>query len=159
MHLLILAVPEEERCETGDVRLVNGSRLAGRLEVCFNGVWGTVCRLDTWDRGEASVVCRQLGFTNSSASEWMHPFLFGYLSFHTHTVPIGVTTDIYGAGPSTQPILIRDVECSGNERNISECMHSEVNNLEGCLHGNDAGVICEGSYIYIKTREPLTKYF
>ena len=77
MHSLILVVPEQERCETGDVRLVNGSRLAGRLEVCFNGVWGTVCRLDTWDGGEASVVCRQLGFTNSSASELMYPFLFG----------------------------------------------------------------------------------
>ena len=76
----------------------------------------------------------------------------------THTVPIGVTTDIYGAGPSTQPILIHDVECSGNERNISECMHSEVNDVGTCLHGDDAGVICEGIFIS-KAEEPLTKYF
>ena len=64
--------------------------------------------------------------------------------FFMNTVPIGVKTDFYGFGPSTKPILIRDVNCSGNERNISECIHSEVNDVEPCLHRDDAGVICEG---------------
>ena len=62
-----------------------------------------------------------------------------------NTVPIGVKTNFYGFGPSTQPILIWDVECSGNERNISQCMHSEVNDVVVCSHSNDAGVICEGN--------------
>ena len=65
--------------------------------------------------------------------------------FFMHTVPIGVKTDFYGFGPSTQPILIHNVNCSGNERNISECMHSEVNDVDVCVHHDDAGVICEGN--------------
>ena len=63
------ADPEERReCETGDVRLMNGSELAGRLEVCFKGLWGTVCGDQHWNHLHASVICKQLGFTNNSAS-------------------------------------------------------------------------------------------
>ena len=52
---------------TGDVRLVNGSSVAGRVEVCFNEVWGTVCKNTHWNNSHATVVCRQLGL---NATGW-----------------------------------------------------------------------------------------
>ena len=35
------------------------------MEICYNGVWGTVCADNGWDEMGANIVCQRLGFTNS----------------------------------------------------------------------------------------------
>ena len=53
-------------CNDGDIRLVGGTLTEeGRLEVCMNEVWGTVCG-DTFTSTEANVACRQLGYSRYS---------------------------------------------------------------------------------------------
>lgn len=55
-------------CVNGSVRLM-GSQFTyeGRVEVCVNSTWGTICN-DFWDVNDVAVVCRQLGFSRSSKS-------------------------------------------------------------------------------------------
>lgn len=53
----------ENNCTSGEIRLADGrNNYEGRVEVCYDGRWGTVCD-DDWDDREAAVVCRQIGLT------------------------------------------------------------------------------------------------
>ncbi len=103
--------------EISKVRLTDGTTpYNGRVEVQYNGEWGTVCD-DGWDLKDAQVICRQLGFGPA--------------------VSIGGP---YGKGKGA--ILLSDSACQGTETSISDCDHPGWYPQTHCTHIEDAGVIC-----------------
>jgi len=104
------------------LRLVGGSSFnEGRVEVNYNGRWGTVCD-DGWSSTDAGVVCRQLGFGSSGTA-------IGSASF----------------GQGSGPILLDSVTCSGSESTLASCGHLGVGITRSCSHSEDAGVRCSGN--------------
>ena len=103
----------------GSIRLVDGgSSSEGRVEVFYQGQWGTVCD-DLWDLSDATVVCRQLGF----------PAAVSAVS----------AVDVFSTGDG--PIFFDDVGCSGSESKLTDCSHRGWN-VNNCGHSEDAGVVC-----------------
>ena len=49
------------------VRLAGGNHTAGRVEIFYNGLWGTICD-DHWTLTEAGIICRELGFPGAMAA-------------------------------------------------------------------------------------------
>lgn len=102
----------EESIESIDVAKANGTvRLAGstldymgRVEVHHNGLWGTVCGFQ-WDRQDAMVVCRQLGY-------------------HVGRV-IALTRPEFG--PANElPVFYNYVDCKGTEERLEDCYAKKI---------------------------------
>ncbi|XP_008056478.1 scavenger receptor cysteine-rich type 1 protein M160-like [Carlito syrichta] len=104
--------------ETGlELRLTGEDSLcSGRVEVKFQGEWGTVCD-DGWNSAAMAVVCKQLGC----------PFAF--------------TTSLRRPLTGYGKIWLDDVKCYGNESALWECQHPNWG-VHDCTHREDAGVSC-----------------
>lgn len=61
-------------CQNGEIQLVGGDPDyvggEGRLEVCYNETWRTVCD-GGWSISDAQVVCRQLGYSREGKHGWL----------------------------------------------------------------------------------------
>ena len=134
----------------GEVRLVGGqTEREGRVEICFNEVWGTVCD-DSWDIVDASVVCGQLGFSRDGEliifpvpSCQSSKYLYASIQHSVNTVSWIGAQALQRAqfGPGSDPIYLDNVRCTGSESRLDNCSHLGIGS-HNCRHSEDAGVRC-----------------
>ncbi|XP_072024616.1 scavenger receptor cysteine-rich domain-containing protein DMBT1-like [Amphiura filiformis] len=102
------------------MRLVDGaSPSEGRVELYFNGDWGTVCD-DDWNLNDAHVICNNLGYNGALTA---------------------VKRGGFGPRPNGSPIHLYHTGCSGDETAIEECNHRGFG-VTTCEFGEAAGVQC-----------------
>ena len=89
IHFYIALHPLYIACTYGEIRLANGlTSNQGRVELCINETWGTVCD-DGRDSDIARVVCRQLGYiTDGKLISFCNiiALFFLFVSFLLHTM-------------------------------------------------------------------------
>ena len=60
---------DSDGCADGERRIMsrsNGSGgVEGRVEVCFNGLWGAIYSVSTWNISQVGVICNGLGYEPS----------------------------------------------------------------------------------------------
>ena len=116
----------EANCTDGEIQLRNGSnRLEGRVEICYNSAWGTVCS-SGFGQTEANIVCSQLDRQ------------FGY----AHNVSRPLRDGRFGEGEG--PIFIDNIACEASDASLSDCSVVGLMGFYECDHSQDSGVICEG---------------
>ena len=98
----------------------SSSNGTGRVEVFYNGQWGTICQ-DYWDINDATVVCRQLGY----------PYTLRALQG-------------YQVEDGRGQIWLDNVACNGREQNLGSCRHNGWGR-HNCGHYKDAGVECSAT--------------
>ena len=128
-----------ELCEDGALRLVGGSNTQqGRVEVCYNEAWGTVC--DTsFDATDASVICRQLGFSSRGKCT-PRSILIQLLEYIFPSDAVAMTMAAFGQGSG--PVLLSLLQCYGNESYLLDCPGAVFQTTSPCQHSRDVGVAC-----------------
>ena len=134
----------EAECNDTDIRMVDGQTPDdGRVEVCINGAWGSICD-DYWDTRDATVACRQLGYDGRKVPNY--PSCSVNYSYVTVSYPLLR----YG---NNNPLVMHldDVYCDGSEIKLTECDHRGFG-VHNCLKGRDgAGVICTSTSLCLCT--------
>ncbi|XP_022096166.1 deleted in malignant brain tumors 1 protein-like isoform X2 [Acanthaster planci] len=99
-----------------DLRLVNGSSvMEGRVEMFYQGQWGTICHNSFGNKNKAQVACRQLGFSYAES--------------------------IMTFGSGIGNLVLSEVACNGNEMRISDCYLGKLGKAS-CDYGTAFGVVC-----------------
>ena len=117
----------------------------GRVEVCYNNEWGTVCD-NSWGSIDADVACRQAGFSRSGNDI---NFVFNFNSvgvlivicFTVLTVVDAIARYNAYFGRGTGRIWLDRLGCRGYENNLFNCSQSTIGS-NFCSHRDDAGVTC-----------------
>ena len=94
IYFMMLLSTAVQSCTHGALWLVGGrSSNEGRVEICINGVWGTVCH-SSWSSNDARVVCRQLGFSVGVSGSGMD---FALICFYTcsFSLPMPIISELF----------------------------------------------------------------
>lgn len=123
-----------------NIRLEEGSScMTGRLEVCVDGQWKTMCS-QRFNSTDATVVCRELGFSDKGTTQ-VHDTISNFCCYPgARPIHSGFQRSSYG-----QSTWLYDVLCNGSEESILNCTTQPFTGYwqRSLCSNNNIGVSCQ----------------
>ncbi len=111
----------------------------GRVELCLNDSYGTICD-EFWDNTDASVVCKQLGFSAYGMFVYVDMFLTLLMLNILYKGAVAISRRFYEGNPRSS--FLSEVNCTGSEDSLTRC--NSAQHFSSCpVQQTDAGVVCQ----------------
>ena len=91
----------------------------GRVEIKRGGFWHAVCGIG-WEKHDADVVCRQLGFPEAALEVTQREFAF-----------------------EAALAWLTSIRCQGNETSLDQCVRADWKLEPECEYKQVAGAVCK----------------
>ena len=147
-------------CKNGDVRLVDGaSDREGRLEFCWNDIWGAVCNKD-WIRRNTNVTCQQLGLYTGCMCQRLNQE-YDFQSLASIIIIYSVTDEESMQLKPTDsiPTVIEQTNCTGSEQQLADCAFQFSPAYNCLLHESDVVLTCLGYSTLLNHARPTQQSF
>lgn len=129
----------------------------GRIEICLNNAWGTICR-NEFGIPDAQVACNQIAGYQSEGNLHYHSQALTFMSLIFFYKGVDIITMPQMSTVAEGPIFLDRLRCDGTESSLLDCrLGLRGIGLTTCDHSADVWIKCTSKLHFLMQQFELGK--